>query len=180
MGAELPEIRAKLLELNSNHCKPRLPEYEVDGIAKSVCNYAAGKRDHGAESEPMTSNNPLWWFRMDTRWWHENQNIRLMDAEQRGWYITLLITAWPAGGRLPADKATLAKLAQARTVKVFERKSELVLAEFELRNIQGVDYRIHPLFEQQYGTQLGRLEQAKQAGKASAAKRKQRDEGASA
>jgi uncharacterized protein YdaU (DUF1376 family) len=180
MGAELSEVLATLHEVNRNRCKPPLGEYEVDTIAKNVCQYAAGKWDQGIESQAMTSTNPLWWFPMDTRWWHENQNIRLMDAEQRGWYITLLITAWPKAGRLPAEKSALATLADAKSPKVFDRKSELVLAEFERRNIDGVDYRIHPLLEQQYSTKLGRLEQAKQAGIASAAKRKKRNEGASA
>jgi uncharacterized protein YdaU (DUF1376 family) len=179
-GAELSEVLPTLLEHNKNYCKPPLPEYEVDAIAKSVCQYAVGNRDHATESQPMTSSNPLWWFSLDTRWWNENQNIRLMDAEQRGWYITLLVTAWPTSGRLPADKAALAKLAQARTAKVFERKSELVLAEFELRNIDGIDYRIHPLFEQQYGTKLGQLQQKIAAGKASAARKKEQNEGVSA
>jgi uncharacterized protein YdaU (DUF1376 family) len=180
-GADFSAIRADLVEINHRWCKPPLPEYEVDGIAKSISRYPPDNGIQNGKSQPSTRTNPLWWFPLDTRWWNENQNIAQMDAEQIGWYVGLLLKAWPAGGRLPADRGALAKLAQARSVKAFKNKCELIMAEFEPREIDGTDYLVHPMLEERYGIQLGNWEQRKQAGQASAeARKKQQNAGVSA
>jgi uncharacterized protein YdaU (DUF1376 family) len=177
-GADLPAIRAELVAINRRRCKPPLPEYEVDAIAKSISKYAVGTGDESVEGDvPKSSRrNPLWWFPMDVSWWNDNLNISVMDAEQIGWYICLLLKAWPEGGRLPVNPAELAKLARAKSLKVFERKSDLLLREFESQIEDGKDYLVHAILRDQYVIQRGRWEQTKEAGRKSADARKRRQE----
>jgi uncharacterized protein YdaU (DUF1376 family) len=178
-GADFTAIRAELVAFNHHWCKPPLPEYEVDAIAKSISKYPVGTGgDTVSDDIPKSSRrNPLWWFPMDVSWWNDNLNISVMDAEQTGWFVCLLLKAWPEGGRLPANMAELAKLARAKSLKVFERKSDLLLREFERHNEDGTDYLVHSVLREQYVIQLGKWEQRKKAGLKSADARKRRQEG---
>jgi uncharacterized protein YdaU (DUF1376 family) len=174
-GADFSAIRAELVAINHRWCKPPLPEYEVDAIAKSISKYSVGTGDESVEGDvPKSSRrNPLWWFPMDVSWWNDNLNISVMDAEQIGWYICLLLKAWPQGGRLPANMAQLAKLARAKSLKVFERKGDLLLREFERHTEDGTDYLVHSVLGEQYVIQRGKWEQRKEAGLKSAEKRRE-------
>jgi uncharacterized protein YdaU (DUF1376 family) len=172
-GADFSAIRAELVATNHRWCKPPLPEYEVDAIAKSISKYPIGIGDVEGDVPKSSRRNPLWWFPMDVSWWNDNLNISVMDAEQIGWYICLLLKAWPEGGRLPANMAELAKLARAKSLKVFERKSDLLLREFESLIEDGKDYLVHAVLQDQYVIQRGRWEQKKHAGRMSAEKRRE-------
>jgi hypothetical protein len=173
-GADFSKMRAELIAVNQRRCTPPLPDYEVDAIAKSIANYLVGDGgDTINDAVPRSSRrNPLWWFPMDVSWWNDNLNISVMDAEQVGWYIRLLLKAWPQGGTLPANMAQLAKLARAKSMKVFERKGDLLLREFERHIEDGTDYLVHSVLREQYVIQLGKWEQKKKAGLNSAEKRR--------
>jgi uncharacterized protein YdaU (DUF1376 family) len=174
-GADFTAIRAELVAFNHRWCKPPLPEYEVDAIAKSISKYPVGTGGDTVNDDiPKSSRrNPPWWFPMDVSWWNDNLNISVMDAEQIGWYISLLLKAWPQGGTLPANMPQLAKLARAKSLKVFERKGDLLLREFERHTDDGTDYLVHAVLREQYAIQRGKWEQRKEAGLKSAEKRRE-------
>lgn len=59
--------------------------------------------------------------------------FQAMTAEQKGWYLMLLMQCWHSdrGGYLPKDPQLLWKLAGARSRRYFERHSAPVLAKFK-------------------------------------------------
>jgi hypothetical protein len=167
-GAERAEIQAELRAINAEQCDPPLAEDEVDAIAKSIA-----ARSAGAVPRPG-HRSPLHWFRFDVGWWNSNVNVSQMDARQKGWYIDLMVKAFPMGGRLPADTRALAKLAHASSVAIFERHCGLVLAEFERHADADGEYLIHPLLSDNYAEARVSVDQKITAGKASAVARKNR------
>lgn len=181
-GAEFSEILATLMEVNRSRCEPPLPDYEVDAIAKNVSKYPVGT--HTGNPEPLDGSGfkgSLPWFKLDTIWWNGNVNIAMMTAEERGWYISLLIRAWPSRGRLPADMSMLATLAGAKKEKDFSRRSGLILDEFEQQvDSDGTTFLLHKPTAQNYADAIESWQQKRAAGLASAAARKRKAEEAAA
>jgi len=176
-GANKDEITAELLLLNENRCSPPLQEDEVQRIAASIASYPTRARGPQSASKDL-HGNPLWWFPFSTRRWNESHNVALMDAEQRGWYVSLMVRAWPEQGKLTSDMKELAKFACAESMEAFESKKEYVLREFEGRMINGKRMLVHPYLEGCYAEKLDRWAQQKIAGRASAQSRKRnREEG---
>ncbi len=177
-GESKEQILVHLLPVNTALCSPPLTEDHVTSIANSMAKYPAGNGANGRELRVGTQvENPLWWFPMDVRWWNESQAVAQMDAEQIGWYWSLLLRAWPRQGQLPCNMAALATLARAKSTNVFARKAELVLREFEVREIGGGEIvLVHRLLEARYAEQFGKWEQTKAAGTASAEARKRKKE----
>ena len=76
-----------------------------------------------------------------------------------------------------AGSAELAVLARAKSTKAFVRKADLVLREFEERDIGGGEIVVvHPMLEIRYAEQLRKLEQTKAAGIASGVARRSKTE----
>jgi hypothetical protein len=169
-GMEREEITSILLDYNEAKCDPPLDEEEVLGIVDSVCKhpreFASGK------SGKRLEQNPLYWFQFNTREWFADQNLALMDDAQTGWYIRLKAYAWDKGGFLPADHAKLWKLARAKSLKVFDSKCEVVLAEYEEVERGGVVMLRNPRMAAQYSEILDKWMQKKEAGEASKIARK--------
>jgi hypothetical protein len=175
-GQSGEQILAKLLVANTARCYPPLAENEVASIADSMAKYPVGTNPQVARPSVPSIENPLWWFPINLRWWHENQAIALMDAEQIGWYWSLLVRAWPQRGQLPSNMAELATLARAKSANAFARKADLVLQEFEEREIGGKIVLVHILLETRYAEQFSKWEQTKAAGIASSDARKRKKE----
>jgi hypothetical protein len=158
------EITSILIEYNETKCNPPLDEEEVLGIVDSVCKhppeFASGK------SSKRLDQNPLYWFKFNTREWFANQNLALMDDAQTGWYIWLRAYAWDKGGFLPADHSKLWKLANATRQKVFDSRCEIVLAEYEEVVLGGVPMLKHPQLAAQYSEELEKWMKKKEAGEA--------------
>lgn len=172
-GAELPEIQAELHAINQTRCNPPLPDREVNLIAASIAGKAAGPgtRTRSCDASEMSQQKP-YWFKFDVGWWNNNINFGQMDAEQRGWYLTLLLKAYPAAGVLPADMPALWRLAGASTEKKFIKKCNVVLDEFERHEEDGRPFLVHRMVEAQYSDANQRMRQASDAGKKSAAGRR--------
>src|SRR3990167_9118902 len=73
--------------------------------------------------------------------WISSRAVRMMDAEQRGWYIQLLAEAWESDvqGSLPNDDALLRKLAGMNISSIDAELSskerwEFVKNQFRLRS----------------------------------------------
>ncbi len=102
--------------------------------------------------------------------WLSSRSVRLMDAEQRGWYIQLLCEAWQSVPQctLPNDPEILWKLAGAKDKESFNERSNLVLTNFQQRSNMLFNARL----ERELIKQKVFSKQRSFAGKKSAEKRK--------
>lgn len=102
--------------------------------------------------------------------WLSSRAVRLMDAEQRGWYIQLLAEAWQSVPQcsLPNDPEILWKLAGAKDKEWFNERSNLVLTNFQQRSNLLFNARL----ERELSKQKVFSKQRSLAGKKSAEKRK--------
>ena len=128
LAMEHSEIAKRLMLYNAARCIPPLDESEVLTIADSVCKHPP---EVGKKSLNRQERNPLYWLKLNARDFNADFNILSMTDYQVGWYIKLRILAWQNAGVLPADTSKLWRLAGARSKKVFERESALVLAEYQ-------------------------------------------------
>lgn len=103
--------------------------------------------------------------------WLSSRRVRIMTAEQRGWYIQLLCEAWESEvqGTLPYDMDILWILAGAPNQQTFNASSTPVIAMFELKD----DTLIHHRLIKELVKQKEWREKCSNAGKASAEKRKE-------
>lgn len=95
--------------------------------------------------------------------WLSSRAVRLMDAEQRGWYIQLLAEAWESSPQatLPNDPPLLIRLADARTDSVdFQTRWDFVISQFKTKNSMLINARL----AHEKKKQTSYHEQRKQAG----------------
>jgi uncharacterized protein YdaU (DUF1376 family) len=170
-GMDEDEIGAGLLEVNAKLCTPPLSEEEVTNIAASASAYPPNTSSTALGSG-KSDENPLYWFPLNTNWWHKNRNVRYMTAQQVGWYVWLMIEAWQDGGTLPNDPDWLWKLARAESKDEFQAKSDRVLAEFQQAIHEGEPMLVHPKLADIYKARVASYRQKVEAGKASAQKKK--------
>jgi hypothetical protein len=168
-GMDHDRIAASLLEFNQAKCEPPLEEPEVVAIVESVCKFPPEISTN--KSGKRLEESPLYWFQFNTRTWFADQNIAMMNAEQTGWHIRLKAFAWDGCGLLPADPGKLWKLAKARSRKVFERDCELVLADYEQVEVDGVAMLKNSKMAADYANILENWMKKKEAGEASKAAR---------
>jgi len=173
-GKERDDILTVLLEYNAAKCNPPLEQPEVVAIAESVCQHAAELNTK--RSGKRLEHSPLYWFPFNTREWFADQNLAIMTDVQTGWYIRLKAFAWDDGGFLPADHDRLWRLARAKSRKVFVRDCELVLAEYDLVEVNGEFRFKHPTMAARYLKTLEDWMKKKGAGDASKAARQARFE----
>ena len=169
-GMSEEQIFTNLLEQNSKCAEP-LGVGELRAICRSVSRYPAGPQLL-TPSQHSGTDNPLYWFPFNLRNWHEDIRIACMTAEQRGWYVSLLVYAWSYAGRLPADISILAKLANSESVERFAEHCELVISQFDLVEVDGTQILVHNSLAGQYAEKLASWEQKREAGLASAAAKK--------
>jgi hypothetical protein len=135
-GMDRETMERILLEYNSLKCKPPLEVAEVRGIIESVCRFPAeiAPKKSGRRLE----QNPLYWFAFNTRDFFADQTVQIMEDYQLGWYLRLRVSAWLNGGFLPAEPDKLLKLARARSKEDFQNDSDLVLADYEEVELDGI------------------------------------------
>jgi hypothetical protein len=169
-GQSQDEIKAGLLVINRKNCEPPLADEEVETIAASIGRYPAGdKKEMGTLG--ATSNSPLYWFPFKVNDWFSDPWIRVMDARQRGWLISLQATAFKERGYLPNDPAMVWRWAGASSKEEFANDSQIVLNQFETVNIKGREMLRHPELADHYVTVCGLIDKKRGAGKASAVAR---------
>lgn len=95
-----------------------------------------------------------------------------MSDQQRGWYISLLVEQWAAGGKLRNDPETLWVLAGAGSKAEFDKNSASVMAKFPL--IQNQRFRANRRMLADATSCQALAEQNRAAGKLSAKLRKER------
>lgn len=102
--------------------------------------------------------------------WLSSRAVRLMDAEQRGWYIQLLAEAWQSRPQatLPNDPEMLLRLAEANQSSAdFTARWAFVLGQFKLKG----DLLINARLAHEKKKQTNYSEQRKKAGIKGAEKR---------
>lgn len=107
--------------------------------------------------------------------WLSGRSVRLMDAEQRGWYIQLLAESWESDpqGTLPNDDALLRVLAGVNTSSTdVERRWSFVKERFKKRGQLVYNER---LMEEVVRQEINRQKKS-EAGRASAEARRQQSE----
>jgi uncharacterized protein YdaU (DUF1376 family) len=123
----------------------------------------------------MKTTNNKWpylpWYPRD---WLSSLAVRMMDAEQRGWYFQLLMEGWETNpqNRLPNDDAKLQSLVGANplTCQNFEARWKVVREQFKPRG----KYVFNPRMERELEKLSCKSRQASHAGKASATARRHR------
>ena len=165
LGKNRDQILSILHNYNMESCNPPLDRSEVIAITDSIC------KRYPAESGPKKSakrkeQNPLYWFKFNTRDWFSNPNVMLMSDAQTGWYIRLKALAWDSGGFLPLDHDKLWKLAGARSKKAFEQGCEPVLAEYEGVVVEDTAMYRHPQLAAEYADTLQLWMKKKEAAEA--------------
>jgi hypothetical protein len=169
-GRSQNEIKAELLVINRKNCEPPLADEEVETIAASIGRYPAGnKKEMGTLG--ATSNSPLYWFPFNVNDFFSDPWIRVMDARQRGWLISLQATAFKQRGYLHNDPAMVWRWAGASSQEEFASDSKIVLNQFEVVEVKGREMLKHSQLADRYVIACGLIDKKRGAGKASAVAR---------
>lgn len=102
--------------------------------------------------------------------WLSSRAVRLMDAEQRGWYIQLLAESWQSRPQasLPNDDALLLRLADANNGSPnFDSRWQFVISQFKVKG----ELLINDRLAHEKRKQNDYHQQRKEAGAKGAAKR---------
>src|SRR3990167_6131285 len=83
-------------------------------------------------------------FQFYAKDWLSSKAVLMMSPLQRGYYINLLAHAWDntPPGTLPNDPDKLWRMSGARSRRVFEKDSEIVLSQFPIRKSVRVNPRL--------------------------------------
>jgi hypothetical protein len=118
------------------------------------------------------SEPSIHWFKRNVAEWATNPIIQALTDFQTGWYVNLEMAAFMAKGLLPDDDDLLWRMARARTKQHFVKHKDLVLAEYEPVEVEDHPMLYFPRMGDCY-TQAGlKTKQAREAGLASAEKRR--------
>ncbi len=170
------EIETQLMSLNNHACKPPLADEEVRGIAHSISKYPP-RKSKASLATRRAEGNCLPYFPLYVNEWLADRDLLFMDAEQRGWYLCLVLESWKGAGTLENDTDKLWKLARASSKKTFERKQDAVLSKFE--EVTDEDRRpilVNRVMEELWRVQHETWQKKVAAGNASAKRSKQRNE----
>jgi len=161
-GADQQQIVDELQNYNHSCCPP-LGAAELTQIARSACRYEKGTSLKEAS---------IHWFKRNVAEWTTNPVIQSLTDFQTGWYVNLEMAAFMGMGFLPDDDDLLWRTARARTKAHFIKHKELVLTEYERVEMDGRPMLFFPRMADCY-TEAGlKTRQAREAGLASAEKRR--------
>jgi|SRR5579871_201027 len=167
-GAEEDEIVETLMNMNQEQCATPLSPSEVEVVARSAAKYDAGPK----KPEAKPKNSHLWFLPLDLIAWNADTRISLLTDYQMGWYIRLLVLAWPNQGYLPNDPLKLSRLACAEDQQQFVNESAEVLQFFEPADDD--ETRIyHPTLRDLWLEKKGQVEKNTEAARIGVLKRKE-------
>lgn len=132
------DVLQRALEINRQRCKPPLDEAIIRSM---VARTALTHNPSHKSSKPLSTENPLIWYRFNTLEFLESQEG--LSDYQDGWRIRLLSYAWRKRGYLTADLDVLYKLASPSCPKPkFKKEIRKVLFDFSEVTENGQAYLV--------------------------------------